>query len=413
MGTFIFYLFKSSICLLVFYIFYWIFLRKETYFTLNRCFLIASVILSFVIPAINITIDLSSSNYNNSILLEPVVITPKDFHEVYFSNFNLFNVLLYIYFAGATILLAFYVLKITQLIRLIKRYGITYKNGIRYVINDANYAPFSFFNFLFLDSKLNGNDAEKIIAHEQIHVKQLHSFDVIVMELLTIFHWFNPFIWLYRYSLKEMHEYLADEGVLLKGYEKVNYQQLLLTISTGIPHNDLSNNFNHSIIKRRFIMMSKIKSGIAGKLKLFLSIPFLLVLFWLFSCNKTGTNQTTNQAKQSFSTSEKSIKDSVFTKVDQMPEFKGGFDKLVDFLVKNIKYPENAKNKGIQGKVFVSFTIDESGKVNNPKIEKEVNPELDAEALRVISIMPNWLPGKNKGKAVKVSFTLPISFKLD
>ena len=161
--------------------------------------------------------------------------------------------------------------------------------------------------------------------------------------------------------------------------------------------------------------MSKIKSGIVGKLKIFLSIPFLLVLFWLFSCNKTGTNQAINQTKQSLVNSEKNVnvKDSIFTKVDKMPEFKGGFDNLVKFLIKNVKYPENAKNKGIEGKVFVSFTIDEIGKVTNPKIVKSVNPELDAEALRVISLLPDWIPGNNKGKIVKATLTLPINFKLN
>lgn len=412
MATFIFYLLKSSICLLVFYIFYRILLSKETYFSLNRYFIISSVILSFLIPIIYITIDFPASNFNNSILLDTVVITPKGFHEVYMGNFDLFNILLYIYFAGAAILLVHYALKITQLVRLIKRYGITYKNGIRYVFNDAQYAPFSFFNFLFLDTKLAENDAEKIIAHEQIHVKQYHSFDIIIMELLTIFHWFNPFIWLYKHSLKENHEFLADEGVLLKGYEKVNYQHLLLSISTGIPLNDLSNNFNNSIIKRRFIMMSKVKSSMAGKLKILLAIPFLVALFWLFSCDKIVKTQDEKKSNEVITSADKNAKDSVYTKVEVLPEFKGGYDNLIKFLVNNVKYPANAKEKGIQGKVYIEFTIDENGKVINPNIGRGVNPELDAEALRVVSLLPDWIPGKDKGKAVKVKSVLPINFKL-
>jgi periplasmic protein TonB len=102
----------------------------------------------------------------------------------------------------------------------------------------------------------------------------------------------------------------------------------------------------------------------------------------------------------------------VYNEVEIMPEFPGGYAALVEFLVKNIRYPEQAKKDSITGKVFVQFIISEAGKVTNPKVLKSANPLLDAEAVRVVGTMPDWTPGKNKGKAVKVAFTLPIMFAL-
>ena len=95
-----------------------------------------------------------------------------------------------------------------------------------------------------------------------------------------------------------------------------------------------------------------------------------------------------------------------------MPEYKGGQEAMMKFVVENVKYPEEAKKNGIQGKVFISFTVTKTGKLENIKVLKNLNDLLDAEALRVISTMPDWVPGESKGTAVDVEVTLPIMFKL-
>lgn len=101
-----------------------------------------------------------------------------------------------------------------------------------------------------------------------------------------------------------------------------------------------------------------------------------------------------------------------FASMENPPTFPGGDAELMKWLSKNTVYPKGAKNRGEKGRVMVSFVIDKSGKVVNGKIEKSVSPELDAEALRVVSIMPNWTPGKQNGKTVKVRNILPITFRL-
>lgn len=104
--------------------------------------------------------------------------------------------------------------------------------------------------------------------------------------------------------------------------------------------------------------------------------------------------------------------DEVYSEVDEMPEFKGGQEALMQFVMEKIVYPEKAKKEGIQGKVFVSFIVDEKGEVAQANIERSANSDLDNEALRVINLMPAWNPGKLNGKAVKVKLTLPVMFAL-
>ena len=110
---------------------------------------------------------------------------------------------------------------------------------------------------------------------------------------------------------------------------------------------------------------------------------------------------------------ENQTREDVYFEVEELPEFKGGQEALFKFIQTNIVYPEEAKKNGIQGKVFVSFVINESGVVDGAKIERSVNVSIDEEALRIVREMPEWIPGKKDGKPVKVSMTLPIMFALE
>ena len=102
----------------------------------------------------------------------------------------------------------------------------------------------------------------------------------------------------------------------------------------------------------------------------------------------------------------------VFDIVEQMPEYPGGQAALFEYLSKNIKYPADAEKKKVEGKVFVTFVVDTDGKITDVSLMRKVFPSLDAEAIRVISAMPNWIPGKQKGQVVRVKYTVPIMFRL-
>ena len=283
METIIAYTIKFSISITLLYSVYWFFLRKETFYQLNRIYLVSSILLSLIISAITfkITSPISIIEYNQ--LLDEVVINTQSSSIKTVQSIDIIQVMLIIYFTGVALFLFRFIFQIIQLLLIAKRFNIVSKDGLNLIFTDSNYVPFSFFNLVFLSKNIQKEDVDKIIAHELIHVKQHHSFDIIMMELLLVIQWFNPIVWFYKYSLREIHEYLADDGVLLNGYEKVNYQHLLLSITLGGQVNDLCNNFNHSLIKRRFIMMSKIKSGIFPKFKVLIAIPLLITLLLTFA----------------------------------------------------------------------------------------------------------------------------------
>ena len=169
----------------------------------------------------------------------------------------------------------------------------------------------------------------------------------------------------------------------------------------------IANNFNYSFIKIQIIMNAKLKSGkiAIGKILIGMMMAVCLLVVSAFGQVEPAKSKS-NQDKA------EQIKDKVYEQVEQMPEFSGGQSELVNFLMKSIQYPDESKKKGTQGKVFVSFVVDKDGSIKNAKILRAVDPLLDAEALRVVKSMPKWTPGKEKGKAVAVQFTLPIKFAL-
>jgi hypothetical protein len=215
-----------------------------------------------------------------------------------------------------------------------------------------------------------------------VHIRQKHTLDLILLEGMTIMQWFNPFIWMYRRSLKGIHEYLADEGVILKGTGISAYQKMLLDQVMGIQLNDLTNNFNQSLLKRRFIMMNRRKSGFTVLLKPLLALPVIFLVMMIFSLS--GRNNALGQdpppqpnSKDSpLPPADKNLDDSKsvtssgqeetdYLAVSQKPEFKGGEVEFIKYILENVKYPEDAKKKGITGKVYVQYVVDETGKSCN------------------------------------------------
>jgi hypothetical protein len=147
-----------------------------------------------------------------------------------------------------------------------------------------NTESFSFFNLVFLNiSDKSSEEIEKIIFHERIHVRQLHTVDVLITELCAMLLWFNPVVWLIKSSLTRIHEYQADEGVLKSGFDRLQYQALLINQAAGDGSFILSSNFNHSLIKKRLIMMTKSKSTGRSKLRILTLIPIVFAIFFCLS----------------------------------------------------------------------------------------------------------------------------------
>jgi len=278
MTNFLLYLVESGICLGLFYLVYWAFLRKETFFAINRLFLMLSIPLSFLIPLINLPSPLKTAPPGEQRhLFVPV-------SNIQANSFGLMDMLLVIYLAGAGFFLVRFAYKIAQLFLLIKKNGYQKYGNINLVFIEENSAPFSFFNFFFLNkSKISQHDLLRIIDHELVHINQHHTIDLIIIELLTIVEWFNPFVRPYKSSLKETHEYLADNHVIAQGCSRAKYQLLIFEQHVGLKLFEFVNNFNHSLIKRRITMMTKGKSKTWAKSKFLLMIPVICFLVLAFA----------------------------------------------------------------------------------------------------------------------------------
>jgi len=415
METFFVYMIKSALTLTLLYVIYWFFMRRETFFTLNRLYLLSAILFSVFVPVFNFTISQPVTPSTYTVLLDAVSISANAVEKSYYQNLTLFQIIWIIYLTGVTIFSVRFIIQLIQLFSLIKRKGITNKDGMNLVFTDAGYSPFSFFNYIFVNNSIQTNDAENILAHELIHVKQLHTIDRIILEMFTIFQWFNPVVWLYRYSFKELHEYLADAGVMLKGYEKCAYQNLLLALTLGVNVTDLANNFNHSLIKKRIIMMSKSKSKKSTLLKIVAMLPIVALFIFAMSCNRNAdVPKPSDNAKNVVQPKSEIVEQKeVFNIAEEMPVFPGGDNALRKFLFENVKYSENAKANKIQGKVYVRFVVTKTGAVSDATvIRSSGNADLDAEALRVINLIPTWKPALNGGKPVNVFYTIPVNFVL-
>lgn len=303
-------------------------------------------------------------------------------------------------------------------------------------------SPFSFFSLVFVpEGLLKDPSLQQVLLHEQAHVKCLHSLDLLFLEILTIFFWFHPVVWYLRREIKMQHEYEADRFVLDQQVDKARYQHLLLSFSfrgKGLP---VTNPFNYSPLKNR-IMMMNLKTRKSPK-RAVLSILASAALFsGMLLLQSAGLQASHFSAPQGGSfaalleeavlpaAAEASLQpppppppapapparegtgETTFTVVENPPQFPGGFEALANYMIQNVKYPPEARQAGVQGTVFVSFIIEKDGKVTNVKVIRSVSEALDNEAVRVVSAMPAWEPGTQRGEKVRVQFNLPVRFTL-
>jgi len=460
MTNFVNYLIESGISLSLFALVYFLFLRRETFFNVNRWFLLVSISFSALLPLVRIPFyapqptmlqEVTVTPYIN--LLSSVTVYGASLSrgaEQFVVNYSL---LAYVYLLGAAGFLGLFFLRIVQIIRLIAQNRVVPEGKIKLVILDRELSPFSFLNYIFVSKNLqNTKGWEKMLEHEKQHIQQGHTIDVLVLEFVAVFQWFNPFFWMFRRALRENHEYLADQAVISHGTAPSSYKQILINQYVG-DQIVIANNFNYSLIKNRIQMISKIKSSKIANVKILIGFVLAASLVAVFACeqkqsvkaeNTTAEKSVTfkyeghtlrvsgdsvgieklgkliatsdvpeNSNKTESSTTINSEIGQVYIVVEQMPEFSGGQKAMQEFLVKSVKYPEEAAKNGIQGKVYVSFIVSKDGSVVNSKIVRGVNPMLDAEALRVVNSMPKWTPGKQGGKEVDVQHTVPIYFRLE
>ncbi|MFB0499530.1 TonB family protein [Mucilaginibacter sp. OAE612] len=414
------YLLLVNIYLLLFYGFYVLLLRKETFFQLNRLYLVSAALLSFMIPVIQanwvqnlfITQQVKYTLYSSPVLV-------YHFKPIEESPISIGEVLFIIYAAGIVFLSLRLIWQLFKLKKVISQ--------------PQSQVSYSFFKTVKLNA--DGEENAAIATHEDVHAKQWHSADVLLVELVMIINWFNPIVYFYRRAIKHIHEFIADRHAVEAGTDKADYAMLLLSQTFNTPSHNLVNSFfNKSLLKERIIMLQKNKSHRITLIKYGLSAPLFILMMVLSSAtiNNSDTIAVINtKADKVFSTPASKVAEitideplklerpvvaadtsPVYTAVARLPEFPGGLGAFGKFLSTNIKYPATAREQKIQGRVIITFVVEKDGTLSNERIVKGITDDLNNEALRVIKLSPNWKPGMQGNRTVRTQYSVPISFTL-
>lgn len=464
MGMFFIYSIKVAICLAAFYLFYKLLLSRDTFHAFNRATLLLLMLLSLVLPFVNISVDEPTVAYDGMVQIEQLLAMGVVDDGPAPSGPTLIQVLFAIYIIGVALFLVGEICSLVRLHRLISgKYSVTTADGIKIVVIDDDVAPFSWFNNIVISRSDYESGRSEILIHEKAHIARRHSLDIMLCNMLLIFQWFNPAAWLLRRELQNIHEYEADEAVIQSGADASEYQLLLIRKAVGERLFSMANNLNHNSLKKRITMMLIRKSNPWNRAKILLTVPVAAIAVVAFATPKAeslskeiehDSNALVNSVVRSMpgtaehlamstgeagaagmsaetAAPETAATDSlrgrvagvtvgaskddgrVFDVVEEQPRYPGGTNALMTYLRDNIKYPAEAVKAGIQGKVIVQFVVGKDGTVRDVKPIRNISPELDAEAVRVVAAMPKWVPGYQRGEAVNVRYTLPVNFRMD
>jgi TonB family protein len=443
------YFLKVNIAIALFYLFYRLFFAGDTFWKTRRYYLLFSILISFIYPLLSIENWLDKQESVKAIIYNYTMLPELTVTPVQQTNwFSLENILLSIYALGVCVLFVRMLVQLIFILRIHIQGKKQIVQGISIIALEKEIMPFSYFGSIYMCPALhNGLETNQILAHELTHVRQGHSYDVLLGELLCMVFWFNPATWLLKREIRQNLEFLADNKVIESGFDSKNYQYHLLQLSYQGPNVTLVNKFNVSPLKKRIIMMNQQKSKKAGLLKYSLIVPLALAL--VLSSN---AQTIVNSAKKTLSTTENSVvsttenvkaqaisktedsktmvkptnktedsktevkptnKNQVYDVVEKMPQYPGGEKALLEYIGQHLRYPADAHQNGIQGRIIVRFIVNESGKVGDAEVVRGVYPSIDAEGLKVVNSLPDWIPGEQNGKKVAVYYTLPITFKLD
>lgn len=444
------YLAWINIYLAIFYWFYWLFLRKETFFQLNRCYFIASIFLSFLMPALELKEYFNSKESVQllSTLAQEVYIgragAPTSVWSSWMDSYSVVLIMTFVYALGCLVSL------ISLLYRciLIKRKLKTSYPGQAY----------SFFHYIRVSPNLLAYST--IVEHESVHVKHLHSLDILLVEIVKVFNWFNPTVyWLHR-SIQLNHEYIADEIVSHRGKGRISYAQTLLSHAFGTPVDTIANNFfNQSFIKKRIIMLFKSKSKRLVLSRFFILIPVLLASVAFQSKEESAfdgqfqslrsvdpvVSEVIKETPMAVSTksvkeSSSSFKENIVEKLvgqsakeslgslsnerfeavkleglseiaaaqEQDPVPPGGMVAFLKYIGGNYVIPEEAIDAKVKGRMVFTFIVEKDGSISEVESVRDLGFGTKEEAIRLLENSENWTPGKKDGQVVRTQYTLPI-----
>lgn len=539
MGTLTLYAIKSSITLMLLYLPYTLLLRKDTFFRFNRMALLTIVAISLIVPYLDIpfwdnplAISLLQQEEAMRSITLPTLIVGVPLPSHYEGGDSLQHLItmeevgrgfILIYAIGMLLCLAWKVVGFMRLMHFFhdRCLWTDTQEGATIYCHAGQVSPFSWMRSIVIGETDIQTvspvcSPSPVLLHELAHVRMGHSWDVLLLSLVEVLQWFNPCIWMLDASLREVHEYEADDAVLRRGISARDYQLLLIEKAVAGTHYSMVNTFNHSLLKNRITMMTKQKSPKWARLKVLYAVPVTLIAIGAMANGRIKTLPEENtltsipikveQPKENTPistpikveqpeektpvntpikvksgtlrlvvdgqemTPQKAIEtvrgkeiknsintlsdgttellvttsvpdDKVYDKPEVLPEYPGGTDKFWGYLREAVKYPQEAQEWGVQGRIHVEFIVEKDGSISNVKLitgadklkeivviaykPKDDSPEeirkenedkgriaLQEEAIRVVKAMPKWKPGTVGGKPVRTKFVLPIMFRL-
>ena len=469
-----YYLVQIIVFQLLFLVCYDLFLRKETFFKWNRVYLLATLGLSFVLPFISLATIRENIPSEYIIQLPAIVIEGQSATAAAAENFDWFKLLSLVWVAGLFIAAVVFALKLRRIISLKKQGELVKGREFNLIRLTGTDKAFTFFRNIFIGDQLSASQSESILLHERIHVAEGHSWDLMIMEAIRVVLWFNPLVYLYQKRMVELQEFTADALVARQQDRSHYYEQLLNAVFGTEKISFINTFFNHSLIKKRIVMLQRSKSKKVFMLKYLLLIPLLAAMVVYTSCtqetavkeeppvadmvsqlisaieekgelsvedrkrlvevlndgqvdlhftdengNVVAGKLRTKAENTFFYRDSKSIMD-----IDQVPVFPGceNLDndaarkcfmvKMTELIINNFDV-EAVKAAGINTdqRMAVSFTVTKTGEVVVNGIKAD-HPELEKQISNAMSKVPNMTPGEHEGETVAVQLGLPILYQL-
>lgn len=427
MGSLVVYSFSSGVFLLAGYLIYKWLLANDNQPGFNRAALLTLYVMALLLPLCRIVVGQTGE----SVVAVAGVADIKTLAVAAGDQANpIVRVVLWVYLTGMIIVGATTLYTLLRLWRLVNSGERTPIGGCTLVVIDRHdITPFSWGRFIVVSRSEEARVIDLIVSHERAHIRLGHFYDLILAQVVCIIQWYNPASWLMLSELKAVHEYQADRAVIDSGINIHQYQILLIKKTVGVRFQSFANSLNHSNLKKRITMMCKTRTKPARRFRALAAVPALALAMSLLNVPSISGAMTEMSSARltdkvsGFSTnrqiadkaSVRSVKDENGEGdfPDVMAEFPGGMAALMAALCENIKYPAEAYEAKIQGRVVVGFNIGTDGKMSDFKIIKGVDPQLDAEAVRAVrALNVTWTPALKDGQPVSCSFALPVEFKL-
>lgn len=478
---------RSAFVLALLFIPYMLLLRKESFFRLNRMILLLILLLSLVLPALDVhhlaweglasvQTGLRPSATGGEVhpgaaILLPEVTVQAGADAASLPLWQWLSVLFALVTAGVAL---WHVCQVVRMGVVVKRGSLWHqkRDGVHIYCHVDDVAPYSWMRSVVISERDYRENGREILLHEMAHIRARHSWDLLFLAVVQTLQWWNPLVYVLGGSLRDVHEYEADDSVLRHGVSARAYQLLLIKKAVGSGSYAFANNFDHSLIKKRITMMQKTKSSkwMCSKALYLLPVATLaLSAFATVSPSRSAANlegEVSTLTQNDQANAWENVADSTLILRNAtlysdepavMPRFPGSEHELWRFIGSNVRYPKEAQDQGVQGRVIVRFLVEKDGTLSNIRVEnwtgrkdkdeattlrqvmvtaaskdnttetRERTPEeeaayqagveaIKAEAMRVIKAMPKWEPGyldKAKTQPCATNMAIPMQFRLN